>query len=345
MSRSRKARRILASASLLGAVPALLTVCAVVPAERTSRVTEVVLSSPAQVAQAATYVEQINDHDQSNNKYGTPAFIDYVGGILHATTECGSFTTLLLENTYPTSVTSAVIEALTGSTSPDAASWYDAIEPSVSHHSYQGISLVPVDGAAAVPTGRTVSYLQVGDILAAKYAIPGATGHVMTVGAVTSTGVVTLKGTHAVPNASLVEQWLLSVYDSTDTIHDPDAGSTDSRYGNDPTTSDHNNHGIGEGNIYLYSDAAPGSKTNGQLIAWTWSMVSATTYQLTDPGASLYRPMVMGRMLGTNPPAGTTTGSGAGSSSSSTGGVGRTTGAGAGSSSSSTSSGGHHQER
>jgi hypothetical protein len=286
-------------ASLAGGVATLVIGgCAVAPSDDPGTVAELVVALPPQVAKAATYVAQINQDDQVNNDYGWNASIEYVGGVLHATTECGSFTALLFENAYPGVVTPAVISALTGATLPDAAGWYGGIAPATARGAFQGISLGPLDAAEVTPTGRTLSDLRVGDILAAQYVIGSQTGHVMTVGAFTPpAGTVTLPA-DAIPGVSKAARWLVEVYDSTDSIHGSVTGSTDSRYHNDALNRDGNNHGIGSGYIDLYADATAGSETAGQLVGWTWSTASGSIYQMTDPSASLYRPMVIGRMSG-----------------------------------------------
>ncbi len=301
-----RAPRILSLATTFAGAAAIAAAgCSAAPdAAPTGAVAEAALAAwpGPHLAQAHLYVEQINDGDQLNNHYGSPASIAYVSGVLHATTICSTFMTLLMENAYPRVVTPAVIAALTGTSDPDASQWYGGIDPTVAHGSLDGISLVPLDLAATPPTGRTMQdskarpYLKVGDILAAEY---DGTGHVATVASIASpSGPLTLSGTHVIPAVAQVTQWLVEVYDSTDTIHGSVPGSTDSRYDNDPLTSDGNDHGIGSGYFYLYEDATEGSSTHGQLVGWTWSTISATTYQLTSPSAANYRPMVIGRMTG-----------------------------------------------
>jgi hypothetical protein len=242
---------------------------------------------------------------QANNIYGSPASIYYdASNLLHATSECASFTTLLLINSYPNVVTASVMETLTGSQSPDAAQYYDAIDPSVSHSSANGISFVPMDSAAASPTGRTMSYLAVGDILASKYDLSPSTGHVMTVSEITvptgSDRDVTLSGNKAIPGVAKVHRWRVRIFDSTSSPHGKTTDTTkDTRYQADASEPGGNDTGIGSGSLFLYEDAA-----TGQLVGWTWSTQSGYTYQFTDTTAkddlqkTTYRRMVIGRLTG-----------------------------------------------
>jgi hypothetical protein len=267
---------------------------------------------PYHVTQAQTYVNDINNgNNQINNLYGSPASITYDdAGVLHATSMCGSFTTQLLMNTYPNVITGGVMQALTGSTSPSAEQWHDSIAAPLPHASSGGISLLPMDAAAAVPTGRTMSSFQVGDILASRYVVSGATGHVMTAGAITQPAGadlnVTLTGTRVIPGVSTVNRWRVMIFDSTQSVHGTATGAVaDSRLGDDATESDGNDHGLGSGHIFLYEDATAGSSTIGQLVGWTWSNASSYTFQFTDAngvdnnGKTTYRRMVIGRMSGT----------------------------------------------
>lgn len=252
--------------------------------------------------------QYVNDILPANNNYGSPAKLEYdSNSVLYATVECGSFTSMLMRNTYST-VTTTVLQDLTGSVSPDASQWYDGIKPiSGTRPSSSGISLIPLDNAAASPTGRTMSYLAVGDILAAKYTLGDSSGHVMTVGAITAPPANeqrSLTGTKVIPNVTYVKRWLVKIYDSTSSVHGKSADYPDSRYGKEPTASDKNDRGIGSGYLYLYEDATANSATLGQLVGWSWSTQSANTFQFTDTTAvddadkTTYRPMVIGRFSG-----------------------------------------------
>ena len=314
-----KARRfalILTVAALAAAAPG----CAVATDEAVGQAEQAVSVWPDHVAQAQQYVDDVVGNE-INNIYGSPASITYdASAKLHFKAECASFTTLLLENTYPGVITGNVLQTLTGISSPTAQDYYEGINPAVTHVSAGGISLSPLDAALASPTGRTLrsgttTYLQVGDLLASRYAQGSITGHVMTVGQILYTpnpllpngDKMQLADTKAIPGVTDVRRWTVRIYDSTSSVH----GSTDSRYGKDPTEYDavdnktSNDSGVGSGTIYLYEDATSGSATYGQLVGWTWSTGSSYTYQFTNAtavdnnGKTTYRRMMIGRFSGT----------------------------------------------
>lgn len=265
-------------------------------------------SWPAHVSTGQNWVNIISP---ANNAYNTPASIALdSNSVLHATVQCGSFTAQLLLQSYEGIITADVLTALTGSSSPFADQWHDAIDPAQKHpnNPNNGVSLQTLDHLLASPTGRTLrsnnmTLLAVGDILAAKYSTLGATGHVMTVSSITAPTfdqALTLTGTRVIPGVSSVKRWTLQVLDASSSVH----GSSDSRYQKDSSEEDGNDHGIGSGTIYLYEDATVGSSTRGQLVGWTWSTASSYTYQFTQAGAvdnngkTTYRPMVIGRFSG-----------------------------------------------
>ncbi|MEN9864665.1 MAG: hypothetical protein RL748_255 [Pseudomonadota bacterium] len=266
------------------------------------------LSWPGHVSTGQNWVNTISP---ANNAYSTPASITLdSNSVLHATAQCGSFTAQLLLQSYEGIITADVLTALTGSNSPSAQEWHDAIDPAQSHpdNPSNGVSLQALDQALASPTGRTLrsnntTLLAVGDILAAKYSTSSATGHVMTVSSITAPAAdqaLTLSGTRVIPGVTSVKRWTVQVLDSSSSVH----GSSDSRYQKDSGEDDGNDHGIGSGTIYLYEDATVGSSTRGQLVGWTWSTASSYTYQFTQTaaldnnGKTTYRPMVIGRFSG-----------------------------------------------
>lgn len=263
---------------------------------------------PGHVTLGTTWLNQILP---ANNRYGSPPHIGYdQANVLHATAECGSYTAQLILQAYENTITPAVLQALTGSISPTAEQWHDAIDPSQNHpnNPSAGISLVALDHTLNISTGRTLRHegiglLAVGDILAAKYSNGNANGHVMTIQSVTpptANQMIVLSGTRVIPGVSHVKRWIVNVLDATASVH----GSSDSRYQQDSDEEDGHDHGIGRGIIYLYEDATQGSGTLGQLLGWTWSSNSAYTYQFTAPealdnkGKSTYRPMQIGRFIG-----------------------------------------------
>jgi hypothetical protein len=243
---------------------------------------------PDHVAQAQAWVNVIK---ADNNEYGDPASIGWIGSDLYARTKCGSFTSLLLQATYPGVVTDDVLRVLTGEALPHAANWYWAIlgeaQDSASHIGFHRRDNV-VDIAS-------------GDILAASYAMNGDTGHVMTVGSISKTG-TGITPPFTIPNISKVNRFQVTVYDSTKTPHGSYAGNPypDTRYLKQLTTLGVyiDDQGIGSGTVVLYEDPA-----TGDLVAWAWN-VSPTTasfyYVVPRPAGSTKeeRPMVAGYLSG-----------------------------------------------
>ena len=208
--------------------------------------------------------QYLKDISPANNHYDSPVAIYYdAQGKLHATTKCGSFVGKLLRNAY-TNVTSTVLDNLTGSGSPNATQWYDAISD---NRSYTNTT-----GTFTLHGTRLVNAMAEGDILASSYSTAsGATGHVMLVDTfeMVATGL-----------------WLVRVIDSTEYVHGDDPDYPDTRYAS-------GDEGIGAGFIFLYTDG------NHYLTGWTWSAdKNSTIYQTTNAAAPNYRPMVIGRMTG-----------------------------------------------
>ncbi|BBL73066.1 hypothetical protein [Methylomagnum ishizawai] len=245
-------------------------------------------SAPAHVQKAALYVGQVAPN---NNVYGSPAQLAYDNAnVLHATTRCGSFTALLFKNTYA-AVTDAALIALTGSNSPYADEWYNAIKNQVSD---------PASGLALVKRA-TVGDLQAGDILSSIYTTNGDTGHAMTVAEVVKWQ-ENIAPPHPIPGVAAVNKYRVKVYDSTKSVHGGYANNPypDSRYQTQTTNSGAvvNDDGIGYGSIVIYEDVA-----DGRAVAWAWN-VSPTTdsfyYAVEKPEGSTYdyRPIQMGVMTG-----------------------------------------------
>lgn len=246
-----------------------------------------------------------------NNHYGSPALISNDGsGVLHAYAECGSYTAQLMLQSYEGVITADVLTALSGSPSPDAQQWYDAIDPAQPHPGSpaNGIVLRTLDSKLATHGGRTlrsssVTPLAVGDILAAKYNLGDSSGHVMVVYSITapqSAQTMVLSGSKAIPGVTQVRRWTVQVLDSSDSVH----GTFDTRYRKDGSEADGNDHGIGLGSIYLYENATPSASTYGQLVGWSWSLNSTWSYQFSNRaavdnlGKTTYRPMLIGRFSG-----------------------------------------------
>lgn len=242
---------------------------------------------PDHVATAQGYVNTIK---AENNDYGSPASIWTVGTDLHALSRCGSFTALLLKNTYPGVITDAVLIALTGSSSPDSEEWATAISSQKAD---------PVSGIAFTKRA-SVADIQPGDILASVYATSDSTGHTMTVGSVTLTNTA-MAPPHAMPGVTAVNKYRVKVFDSTRTPHGSYATNPypDSRYLKQPSgTTFIDDQGIGSGTIVLYE-----SSSTGAIVAWASNVSTTTTafyYNTAPAGDTAYevRPLVAGYLSG-----------------------------------------------
>jgi hypothetical protein len=257
-----------------------------------------IAAAPLQAAWPADHLAQaqawVNVIKADNNDYDeNPDIWVDAGGDLHAITKCGSFTALLLKNSY-TAVTDAVLTALTGEASPHAANWYAAIDGSASD---------PVSGIAFHKRVK-VADIAAGDILAAEYAEGSDdTGHAMTVASITKTN-SNITPPYSIPGVSKVNKYRVTVYDSTKFPHGSYATNPypDTRYQKqlDPVTNAYvDDRGLGSGTIVIYENPA-----DGALVAWAWN-VSATTasfyYSSVAPPAGSTkesRPMVAGALTG-----------------------------------------------
>lgn len=242
---------------------------------------------PDHVTTAQGYVNTIK---ADNNDYGSPANIWTSGGDLHAVTKCGSFTALLLKNTYSGVITDSVLIALTGSSSPYADEWYDAINTQAS----DATSLITFVKRSSVAS------IQPGDVLASKYTVSGDTGHAMTVGSITLTA-SGMTPPHPITGISTVNQYRVKVFDSTSSAHGSYASNPypDSRYKKQLSGGIYvDDQGLGSGTIVIYED--PGS---GAIVAWAWNVSPTTSsfYYATTPvgdPAYGYRPLVAGYLTG-----------------------------------------------
>ena len=226
----------------------------------------------------------------ANNVWGDGASITVdPDGTVHATTKCGTFTTLLLKESYP-AITDQVLKDLTGSFSPFAANWYN------------GILSQNVSGAIQFIKRTTVAGIQAGDILASTYTTSGDTGHVMTVKEIAlMASNFALPADKAITGVTAVNKYRVTVYDSTKSPHGAYSSNPypDTRYKQGSTFVQ--DTGIGSGTIVIYEDATPGTNA-GRIVGWAWN-VSPTTdsfyYAVTPNGGNFeYRPLVAGHLSG-----------------------------------------------
>ncbi len=228
--------------------------------------------------------------DPANNVWGAPASITVdPDGTVHATTKCGSFMALLLEAAYPGVITEQVVKDLTNTTStisypPDALQWYTAI--ATERSSASGIRFHQRTSAGSILAG---------DILAAAYTTTGDTGHAMTVQSITPGTRTTLPADKAIPGVGAVNEYQVTVYDSTNSPHGAYASNPapDTRY-KYPLSDD----GIGSGTIVIYEDAA-----TGRIVAWAWNVSPTTSsyyyaFSFTPAGTYDVRPIVAGYLDG-----------------------------------------------
>ena len=225
----------------------------------------------------------ISNVDPAYDVWGAPASITVEpDGTVHATTKCGSFTALLLKNAYPGVITDQVLTDLTTSTSPDALDWYTAIQAEKA--STSGIQFHKRTTAASIKPG---------DILASAYTTTGDTGHAMTVQSITPPISVTLSGNKAIPGVGSVNEYQVTVYDSTNSPHGAYASNPapDTRYV-------HQDTGIGSGTIVIYEEAA-----TGRIVSWAWNVSPTTSsyyfaFSFTPAGTYDIRPLVAGYLDG-----------------------------------------------
>ncbi len=258
-------------------------------------------SSAASAAWPTDHLNQAFDWndpliEMANNVYGAPASIwTDGGGKVHATAKCGSFTALLLKASYP-AVNDDVLTALTGSNSPFADEWYDAISNEASDSTRVDASGIAFHERASVAD------IEAGDILASAYTLSGDTGHVMTVRSITLAAAnTTLPSGKTITGVGAVNRYQVAVYDATKSPHGAYASnpSPDTRYrlvGN-PIQVWATDDGVGSGTIVIYEEVS-----TGRLVAWAWNVSSTTTsyYYAVTPNAGTweYRPMVAGFLDG-----------------------------------------------
>lgn len=209
-----------------------------------------VWAQPAHLVQAQQLITGLASNPNNINIYGststdpqngTSAHIDWVGSPRTAISECSTFLTLLMEQSY--GYTKTAFRARTGGYSPNAAKYYDNI---LAGNSFLQLS-APMN-------------LMPGDIMAVKYPIGSeSSGHVMVIESVgawqprAASGQTFLQGT-AYPE--ITGFYDITVIDSSASFHGP----TDTRALKPG--------GIGRGVARLFVDA------NLNFTGYTWSTVA-----------------------------------------------------------------------
>ncbi|WP_437680751.1 hypothetical protein [Sorangium sp. So ce131] len=189
--------------------------------------------------------ELVDNIDPEHNEYGTdPSFVHWAGvdgaHQYRNRSVCGTFLTLVLQRAYRLS--SADIESWSGSASPNAARYHDAIAAGVRFEVIQDVNRI-----------------EPGDIVAIKYpAGSEVSGHV---------GIVAelpVRSAPAPPEIPGTTQYEVALLDSSSSGH----GATDTRF-----TEDGSWHpGAGLGVLRIYADE------RGGLAGYTWSPHEASAY-------------------------------------------------------------------
>ncbi len=178
--------------------------------------------------------------------------IDWVGSPREAVSVCSTFVTMLLKHTY--GWTGTQFQAKTGSTSPNAAKYFDAIAASSGF-----VKLAGIDQMVA------------GDLIAVKYPAGQQTsGHSMVVEGVSGFQSRVLSNQAFLANGAepgVAGFFDVTVIDSSASYH----GKSDSRYGKPG--------GIGRGGVFrVYVDSAY------QITGYTWSVEKTSVYKKVADG-------------------------------------------------------------
>ncbi len=217
-------------------------------------------ATPQHTMDAIQLVADLNSNSANVNVYdgdGTLTDrIDWTGSPRTAISVCGTFVTMLMKHAY--GFTSAQYSAKTGSSSPNAARYYDAITASSGFTRLLGID-----------------QLAQGDLIAIKYPTgQQSSGHIMLVNAVSTFQSRILSNQSFLANNGepLVAGYFdITVIDSSASYH----GKSDTRYSKPG--------GIGSNGIFrIYVDSAY------QITGYTWS----------NEKTSVYRKVVSGYLVG-----------------------------------------------
>jgi len=222
-------------------------------------------AGPQHFQDANQLITDLNSSSANTNVYDADGSltdkIDWTGSPRTAISVCGTFMTMLLKHTY--NLTDAQFTAKTGSTSPNATKYHDAIQ-----------------AGSGFTTITRVDQLVAGDVLAIKYpATMNSSGHVMMVQAVgeyqqrsNSKQEFLLNGAEP----TVTGYYDVTVIDSSSSYH----GSSDTRASKPG--------GIGRNGIFrVYVD------NSFAITGYTWSTVKASDYKKTADGYDL----AMGRIV------------------------------------------------
>ncbi len=213
-------------------------------------------ATPQHSANANQLVTDLLSNTANVNIYdadGTLAdHIDWTGSPREAISVCGTFITMLMKHSY--GLTDAQYKARTGSTSPNAAKYYDAIAASSGFLKLQAVD-------------QTLQ----GDLIAVKYpAGQQSSGHMMLIDSVSAFQPRTFSTQTFLDNNAepqVVGYFDVSVFDSSASYH----GKTDTRYTKPG--------GIGRGGIFrIYVDSA------WQITGYTWSTEKSSAYKKVADG-------------------------------------------------------------
>ena len=222
-------------------------------------------AGPQHFQDANQLITDLNSSSANTNIYDGDGSltdkIDWTGSPRTAISVCGTFMTMLLKHTY--NLTDAQFTAKTGSISPNAAKYHDAI-----------------NAASGFTTITRVDQLVAGDILAIKYpATQNSSGHVMMVQLVGDYQQRSNSKQEFLDNgaeSSITGYYDVTVIDSSSSYH----GSSDTR-AKKPG-------GIGRNGIFrVYVD------NSFAITGYTWSTAKTSEYKKASDGYVL----AMGRIV------------------------------------------------
>lgn len=209
---------------------------------------------------AATSVYTSNDDIQWQGVNGATQY--------KAFTDCSGLVTALITQTY-------------GTTNNQLISWFGTKGPRAAHYYSK---TVETDGFTRITDMNNV---QRGDIIAIRYTNVPFTNTSQASGHVAIVAEVPTQTTAFNPIIAGTTQWTVRILDSSSSGH----GRTDTRY---ITATNTYRGGVGRGNMRIYTNS-----TTGQIVGYTWSDVSGSTYfDLTVSSSN--KALAIGRLVATN---------------------------------------------